>query len=228
MVILVFWEVRRWKFQNLPSQFQISPKHTCSFASLIYQGLFYLHYMRKWDEWPMEVVFTQLPMSPGVSDSHSSRCGFSPYIHVSTLSQFAAGTSVEQTHHFLLCAHHPKQGSMLPVSPGISRTLPDCCPQHTQRNIHLMERPDTSQKLLSLFPTSQGIILVLKTQRLHSKSPSTLLHASLQPPYKTAQGCKWKKSQSMGTDARRGHTHQSVHSLHRTPAPQAVRSSCSC
>ena len=47
---------------------QKSPKNTCPFASLIYQALFGFPY-EKWDERPMEVVFTLLPRSLGVSDS---------------------------------------------------------------------------------------------------------------------------------------------------------------
>ena len=56
------------KIQNIPSLLQKSPKNTCPFASLIYQALFGFPY-EKWDERPMEVVFTLLPRSLGVSDS---------------------------------------------------------------------------------------------------------------------------------------------------------------
>lgn len=145
---------------------------------------------------------------------------------------------IQNKNIFLLHVHHRIQGSMVPVSPGVP-ILSRCHPQqHTQKNPQFMERPNASQKrLLSLFPGSQGITFgSYNPKNKNIKGPensSSLeiittfpLHPST--PTQDGRGMKWNSSWSMGTDARRGHTHQSVHSLRRTRALQAAHSSCSC
>lgn len=139
---------------------------------------------------------------------------------------------------FLLHARHRIQGSMLPVSPGVS--ILSCCRprQHTQSNPQFMERPNASQKrLLSLFPGSQGMTFSSYTpKKKNIKGPEnsspleSITTSPLHPstPTQDGRGMKWNSSWSTGTDARRGHTHQSVHSLRRTQALRAAHSSCSC
>lgn len=107
-----------------------------------------------------------------------------------------------------------------------------------KKNPQFMERPNASQKrLLSLFPGSQGITFGSynpKNKNIkgpeNSSSLEIITTSPLHPstPTQDGRGMKWNSSWSMGTDARRGHTHQSVHSLRRTRALQAAHSSCSC
>lgn len=186
----------------------------------------------------MEMVFTQLPMNPSVSDSHSSRHSCFPYIPVSTLFQSAPGTSIGHTH---LCVRYTPSDSRKHIA-CVSRCFSDI-PSLSSTTIHTKKYPPhgEARPVKISFPSSyipghNSWFLRLKEEKyqndlktpLHSESPPRLLHSTLQPQHKMAEGYKRNSSRSTGTDARRGHTHQSVHSLHRTPALQAVRSSCSC
>lgn len=220
------------------SRLQISPENTCPLAPLIYQGLFCLFYMRQWDERPMEVVFMQLPMSPGSQTPTVQDVATLP------IFMFPYSSSMPQalpynTHLFGRCTPSDTRKHVVRVSRCFLRHYLTTVRNNTHKEIATSWRRQTGAK--SSFPSSyipghNFLFLRLREEKyqndlktpLHSKSPPCLLHSTLQPPYKMAEECKWNSSWSMGTDARRGHTHQSVHSLHRTPALQVAHSSCSC
>lgn len=170
-----------------------------------------------------------------------------PPIFMSPYSSGLTQALTQNKHIFLLHAHHQIRGSMLLMSPGVS-TLSHYHPrQHTQRNIHFMERPNTSQKLLlSLFPGSQGITFGSYNPKkkmsndwktpLHLKSPPPpppLLRSTLQPHTRWQRNVSgrvpglWEQMQE-GATLTRASTVCTGHELFRPPtllihvrAPQA-------
>lgn len=84
----------------------------------------------------MEMVFTQLPMNPSVSDSHSSRHSCFPYIPVSTLFQSAPGTSIGHTH---LCVRYTPSDSRKHIA-CVSRCFSDI-PSLSSTTIHTKKYP---------------------------------------------------------------------------------------
>lgn len=172
----------------MPSQLQTSPALWPPWS--IGVSFILLFCMRKWDEWPMDMVFMQLPRSPGVADSHNSRCGCPPPSTSPCFSGLPRALA-QNKHISLLHAHHQTQGNMLPASPGVS-TLSHYRPQqHTQRNIRFMGKPNASQKLLLSFsPGSQGITfrVFLIQRRKISNDLKTPLHWKSSPTTTTSPG----------------------------------------
>lgn len=128
---------------------------TPPFCLLHLSGSLFRFHMRKWDERPMDAIFVPLPRSAGVSDSHNSKCGCCPTIHVSVSSR--APRHFRRTNAALCVLHvqHPLQES----AACASRCFHTISQQHTQRNIHFMKRPNAGPKFLpSLFPGSPGMI----------------------------------------------------------------------
>lgn len=144
----------------------------------------------------MAVVFTQLPLSPRVSDSHSSRHSCFPYIPVSTLFQSAPGTSIGHTH---LCVRYTPSDSRKHIA-CVSRCFSDI-PSLLSTTIHTKKYPPRGEARrvkisfpLFLHPRAQ--LLVLKTQRRKiSKWPEnssalriTTTSSPLHPPAPTQDG----------------------------------------
>lgn len=67
----------------------------------------------------------------------------------------------------------------------------------------------------------------LKTP-LHSKASPPSLPSPVSTTNRMEEECKRSIPSLRAPGVERGHTHQSVHNLRRTPALQAARSSCSC
>lgn len=185
-------------------------------------------------------VFMQLSRSPQFIKWLLSQCSCTRTL------QGHPGIPTEQT-IFLFHVHHPGQESTWPVSPSVfhatSLSSPTQCnvveslhslsswKSQTQVKISaFLFSPEPEHNFWFLRPKEEKIQNDLKTSLDSKSSPASLLCYTL--PRATTK--IWQRNGGgrvpdlRAHDAGRGRTHQSVHSLHRTPALQAARSSCSC